>query len=323
MNPARRRFLHLAASGAALPILARIAWALDYPTRPVRFVVGFPAGEAPDIVARLITQKLSKQLGQQFVVENQPGAGSNIATEAVVSAVPNGYTLLQVSLTNAVNDSLYKNLSFNFARDIAPIASICGVPFVMTVNPSVPAKTVPEFITYAKANPGKVNMASAGNGTAPHVFGELFMMMTGVDLIHVPYRGNFIPDVLAGQVQVAFMTVLSAIPYVRDGKLRALAVTTATRSNRLPETPVMAQFVPDYQAIAWLGVGAPKKTSVEIISKLNNEINACLADPDMKGRLVALGVKPMSMTPNEFAKFIASESEKWSKVIKFANIKVE
>jgi tripartite-type tricarboxylate transporter receptor subunit TctC len=321
MKLPRRKFLHLAAGAAALPALSRIALAETYPSRPVRIVVGYPAGLAPDIVARLVAQPLSERLGQQFVIENRPGAGTNIATEAVVRAPPDGYTLLQVTSTNAVNETLYKNLSFNFIRDIAPVASIGGLPFVMVVKPAVPAKTVPEFIAYAKANLDQINMASPGIGTASHIFGELFNMMTGVNLVHVPYRNSFMPDLLAGQVQVAFTTILTSIAYIRDGKLRALAVTTATRSNVLPDIPVMAEFVPGYEASAWQGVGVPKNTPAEIIEKLNKEINAVVADPDIKTRLVGLGVEPMSMTPAKFGKFMVGETEKWAKVIRAANIK--
>ncbi|MGD0025288.1 MAG: tripartite tricarboxylate transporter substrate binding protein [Xanthobacteraceae bacterium] len=323
MKLSRRRFLHLASGAAALPAMPRIASAQAYPSRPVRIIGGFPAGSASDIIARLAGQRLSERLGQQFVIDNRPGAGSNIGAELVVRAPPDGYTLLLITAANAINASLYENLNFNFIRDIAPIASIGGNPFVMVVNPSVPAKTVPEFIAYAKANPGKIDMASFGNGSALHVFGELFKMMTGVDLVHVPYRSSFMPDLLGGQVQVAFTPIPLSIAYIRDGKLRALAVTTARRLEVLPDIPALGEFVPGYEASGWYGVGAPKSTSTEIIEKLNKEINAVVADPDMKARLIGLGVPPMSMAPAEFGKLIADETEKWAKVIKFAGIKPE
>src|SRR5499427_5687786 len=265
----RRNFLHLAAGAAALPALPRTAWAQAYPSRPVRVIVPFPAGQATDTIARLMGQSLSERLGQSFVIENRTGAGGNIGAESVVRATPDGYTLLLVGVSNAMNATLYKKLNFNFIREIAPVASICGTPFVMMINPSVPAKTVPEFITYAKANPGRMNMASPGVGTAPHVFGEMFKMMTGVNLAHVPYRSSFLPDLLGGQVQVAFMTVVLSVPYIRDGKLRALAVTTATPAELLPGIPAMNEFVPGYDANGWIGVGAPRSTPSEIIEKLH------------------------------------------------------
>ena len=321
----RRNFLHLAAGAAAFPALSRIAWALDYPTRPVRIIVGFPPGGTTDIFARLIGQWLSERLGQQFIIENRPGASANIATEAVVRAVPDGYTLLNDSVANAITATLYDKLSFNFIRDIAPVASIARVPLVMGVNPSVPATTVPEFIAYAKANPGKLSMASAGNGTAGHVAGELFKMMTGVDMVHVPYRGGApaLTDLLGGRVQVIFDPMPETIEYIRAGKLRPLAVTTAARSEALPDIPTVGEFVPGYEANLWDGIGAPKNTPAEIIDKLNNEINAVLADPKMKARLADLGGVPMPMTPAEFGKYIADDTEKWAKVIKFAGIKLE
>jgi tripartite-type tricarboxylate transporter receptor subunit TctC len=319
----RRQFLHLVAGASALPGLPRVALAQTYPTQSVRLIVGFPAGNASDILARLIAQSLSERLGQQFVVENRPGAGGNVGTEIVVRALPDGYTLLLVLSSNAYSAKLYANLNFNFIRDIAPVASIVDAPYAMVVNPSVPAKTVPEFIAYAEANPGKLNMASAGIGGATHVFGALFMMMAGVNLLHVPYRGNFIPDLLGGQVQVVFAPITHLIEYIRTGKLRALAVTSATRSAALPDIPTMAEFVPGYEASGWYGIGAPKKTPTDIIDRLNKEINAALADPKMKARLADLGAVPMSMTPAEFGKFIASETDKWGKVIQAANIKPE
>jgi tripartite-type tricarboxylate transporter receptor subunit TctC len=323
MKLPRRDFLQLVAGAAALPILPRTAMALDYPTRPVRIVVGVPAGSTTDIIARLIAQSLSDRLGQQFVIENRPGAGGNIGAEFVVRAPPDGYTLLQINSANAVNATLYANLKFNFIRDIAPVAGICLTPFVMVINPSVPAKTVPEFITYAKANPGKINMASPGIGSSPHVFGALFAMMTGVDWVHVPYRGSFYPDLLGGQVQVAFNPVPSVLELIRAGKLRALAVTTTTRLEVLPDIPAMGQFVTGYDATGWQGVGAPKNSPEEIVEKLNRTINAGLADPVIKHRLAEQGTLPISMTLAEFAKLIADETEKWAKVIKFAKIKPE
>ena len=306
-------------------MLRRPAWALDYPTRPVHIIVGFAAGGPNDISARLIAQWLSQRLGQQFIVENRTGAGGNIATEAVVRAAADGYTLLLVPAPAAINATLYHNLTFNFIRDIAPIAGIVRVPEVMVVNPAVPAKTVPEFIAYAKANPGKINMATAGNGTVPHVAGELFKFMTGLDLVRVGYRGGgpALVDLLGGQVQVMFEPTLSTLPHIREGKLRALAVTSATRSNALPDVPAWAEFVPGYEATAWFGIGAPKNVSGEIVDKLNHEINAGLADAKLKEQLVGLGGAPMPMSPAEFAAFIAAETDKWAKVIKFAGITVE
>jgi len=290
MKLPRRRFLHLAAGAAALPALSSVAWGQAYPTRPVRIIVPFPAGQATDTIARLMGQWLLERLGQQFVIENRPGAGGNIGTESVVRATPDGYTLLLVGLSQAMNATLYKKLNFNFIRDIAPVASIGGFPYVMVINPSVPAKTVPEFIAYAKANPSKINMASSGSGSASHVFGERFKMMTGINLVHVPYRGGFVPDLLSGQVQVVFSTISTCNQYIRGGMLRALAVTTATRLDVLPDIPTLAEFVPGYEASAWNGVGAPKDTPAKVIDKLNNEINAVAADPLTKARLAGLGV---------------------------------
>ena len=317
----RRKFLHLAAGAAALPMLSRVAHALDYPTRPVRLIVGFPSGSGPDVVARLLGQKLSEHIGQSFIVENRPGAGSNIATEAVVRAPADGYTLLFTASSNAINATLYSNLTFDFMRDIAPIASVVSTPFVMASSVAVPAKTVPEFIAYARANPGKINYASPGNGTAPHLCGELFKMMTGVEIVHVPYRANYMPDLLGGQVQIAFSTATQLVEYVSVGKLRALGVTSATRIEALPDVPAIGESVHGYEGIGWFGLGAPKDTRPEIVEKLNREVNAAVANPDTRGRLVALGVPPMSMTPAQFGKFIVEETQKWAKVIKFANIK--
>jgi tripartite-type tricarboxylate transporter receptor subunit TctC len=321
----RRRFLHLAAGAAAFPALLRIAWAQAYPAHPVRIVVGFAAGGPNDISARLIGQWLAERLGQQFVIENRTGAGGNIATELVVRAPADGYTLLLVPAPAAINATLYDNLSFNFIRDIAPVAGILSVPEVMVVNPSVPANTVPEFIAYAKANPGKINLASAGNGSVPHVAGELFKFMAGLDLVRVGYRGGgpALVDLLGGQVQVMFEPTLSTIPYIRAGKLRALAVTSATRSPALPDIPTMGEFLPGYEATAWFGIGAPKNTPADIVEKLNQEISAGLADAKIKERLADLGGVPMPLTPAEFAKLIAAETEKWAKVIRAANIKLD
>jgi len=317
--------LHLAAGAAALPAVSRFAWAQAYPARPVRIIVGFAAGGATDIFARMSGQWLSERLGQSFVIENRPGAGSNIAAEAVVRASPDGYTLLMVSSANAINAALYDKLNFNLVQDIAPIAGINRATYVMAVNPSFPAKTVPEFIAYAKANQGKINMASAGNGSTPHLAGELFKIMAGVNLIHVPYRGGgtALPDLLAGQVQVYFANMASSIEHIRAGKLRALAVTTAARSEALPEVPTVSEFVPGYEASGWFGIAAPKSTSSEIVDKLNKQINEGLADPKMKARLADLGGVPMPMTPAEFGKFIVDETEKWGKVIRTANIKAD
>jgi tripartite-type tricarboxylate transporter receptor subunit TctC len=324
MKLPRRQFLQLAGATIAAPALPQYALALDYPTRPVRMIVGFPAGNASDIIARLIAQWLSERLGQQFVVENRPGAGGSIGTEVVVRAAPDGYTLLmEVVTASAINATLYANLNFNFIRDIAPVASIGDGLYVMVVNPSVPAKTVPEFIAYAKANQGKINMASAGNGTATHAFGELFKMMAGVDMVHVPYRGSFMSDLLGGQVQVVFGPISQTIEYIRTGKLRALAVTTASRSAILPDLPTVSEFVSGYEASVLYGVGAPKNTPTDIIEKLNREINAGLADPKIRERFATIGAVPMSMTPAEFGKLIADETEKWAKVVKTVGMKVD
>jgi tripartite-type tricarboxylate transporter receptor subunit TctC len=325
MKLPRRRFLHLAVGAAALPALSRVTWAQTYPTRPVRWIVGYPPAGASDIAARLIGQWLSDRLGQQFVIENRPGASGNIGNEAVVNAPPDGYTLLLVNAGNAINATLYDKLKYNLIRDIAPVAGIIRVPLVMQVNPSVPVKTVPEFIAYAKANPAKLNMASAGNGTPQHVSGELFKMMAGVNMTHVPYRGSApaLTDLLGGQVQVVFDTTLASIEYIRAGRLRPLAVTTATRLEALPEIPTVSDFLPGYEASGWYGVGAPKNTPTEIVDKLNNEINAALANPKMKAQLADLGGIVLALSPAEFGKLIADETEKWGKVIRAANIKPE
>jgi len=303
--------------------LPRAAAALDYPTRPAHIIVGFPPGLAPDIVARLIGQVLAERLGQQFVVENRPGAGANMATEVVAHAEPDGYTLLLCVSTNTINETLYQHVNFDFVRDIVPVAFIGGSPFVMAVHPALPAKTVPELIAYAKANPGKINMASPGIGTAPHLVGELFKMMTGIDLVHVPYRGSYMPDLIAGQVQLSFVAVAPSIGYIRADKLRALGVTSARRLKAVPDVPAIGEFVPGYEGSGWFGVGAPKGTPTAIVDKLNGEIDAIIADPQMAARLIDLGIPPTAMTPAEFGTFIADETAKWAKVIKFADLKPE
>ena len=323
MKLPRRRFLHLAAGAAALPALSRIASALDYPTRPVHLIVGFFAGGLTDILARLLSPSLSERLGQQFIVEDQPGAGTNLAAQAVVRALPDGYTLLMATSTNAINATLYDKLKFNFIRDTAPIASIARTPLVMVVNPSFPTKTVLDFITYAKANPGKINMATAGIGSAVHLAGELFMTMTGVQLVPVHYRTSYVPDMLARQVQLVFSPIPTTIEQVRAGKLRALAVTSGTRSQALPDVPTIAEFVPGYEASVWNGLVAPKNTPTEIIDKLSKEIDAALADPKIMARFAEIGSVPKSMTPADFGKFIAEDTEKWGKVICAAGIKAE
>jgi tripartite-type tricarboxylate transporter receptor subunit TctC len=323
--PHRRQFLHLAAGAAALPAVSRVTWAQAYPSRPVRWILGFTSGGNTDIISRLLGQRLSEQLGQPFIIESRPGAGTNIATEAVVRAPADGHTLLFVSASNAINATLYDKLNFNFIRDIAPVASLVRAPNVMVVNPTVPAKTVPEFIAYAKANPGKINMASPGIGTTPHLAGELFKTMTGVNIQHVPYRGAApaLTDLIAGQVQLYFVTTPASIDYIRTGKLRALAVTTATRSEALPDIPSVSEFVPGYEASAWWGVGAPKDTPADIVEKLNKEINAALADSKMKARLADLGCTVLADSPSDFGKLIAEETEKWGKVVKSTGIKAE
>ena len=325
MKLPRRKFLHLAAGAAALPAVSRFAWAQTYPTRPVRIVVGFAAGGAPDILARLFGQWLSDRLGQPFVIENRTGAGGNIATEAVVLAPADGHTLLLTSMGNAVNASLFERLNYNFLRDVAPVAGISREPLGMEVHPSFPAKTVSEFITYAKANPGKVNYGSAGVGSSLHMAGELFKLMAGVELMHVPYRGSppALTDLLAGQIQLMFSPLPPSVEYVRSGRLRALAVTTAARSQALPDVPAVGDFLPGYEASAWFGIGAPKSTPSWIVDKLNAEINAGLADPKLKARLSELGSISFAGSPSDFGKHLAAETEKWGKVIRAANIKPE
>jgi tripartite-type tricarboxylate transporter receptor subunit TctC len=325
MKLPRRNFLHLAAGAATLPALAHVAVAQTYPSRPVRMIVPFAPGGTSDILARLMGQWLSERLGQPFVIENRPGANSNIGTEAVVRAPSDGYTLLLVTAAAAINATFYEKLSFNFIRDITAVAGIVRVPSVMVVNPSVPATTVPEFIAYAKSKPGKTTMASAGKGAPSHLAGELFKTMAGVDMVHVPYRGGgpAITDLIAGQVQVVFPTIVESIEYIRSSRLRALAVTTATRSDALPDIPTVGEFLPGYEASGWFGIGAPKSTSSEVVDQLNRQINEGLADPKMKARLADLGGTVLPGSPSDFGKLIADETEKWAKVIRAANIKAE
>jgi tripartite-type tricarboxylate transporter receptor subunit TctC len=321
MKLPRRKFLRLAAGAAALPAAMRLACALDYPARPVRLIEGFGAGAAPDIIARLIGQSLSERLGQSFVIENRSGASGNIATEAVVRASPDGYTLLLITVVNALNTTMFK-LSFDFIRDIAPVASICRFPFVMEVHPSVPARTVAEFIAYAKGNPGRINLASAGTGSLTHVAGELFKTMAGVDLFHVPYRGvQVFPALLAGEAHVYFGPLLSSIGYIRDAKLRALAVTTTERSQALPDVPALSETLPGYEASGWYGIGAPKNTPAQLIERLNKEVNTAIADPKLQARFANLSVAALAGSPVDFAELIADETRKWGKVIRTANIK--
>ena len=324
MKLPRRKLLQLAVGAAALPAVLRFAFAQSYPLQPVRMIVGFPAGQAADSLARIVAQALSQRLGQQFIVENRPGAGGNIGTEAVVRAAPDGYTILmEVMTSNAINATLYPNLNFNFIKDIAPVAIIGGGAYVMTVNPSVPAKTVPEFIAYAKANPGKINMGSAGIGTPPHAFGELFKMLAGVDMVHVPYKGSYVPDLLSGQVQVVFAPIPTVIAHIKSGKLRALAVTATKHSEALPDTPTIAEFVRGYDASGYFGFGAPSRTPKDIIDKLNTEIKAIVVDPPIKEKLVSLGIEPMQLTSAEYGKLIVAETEKWTKVVKTAGMKAD
>jgi tripartite-type tricarboxylate transporter receptor subunit TctC len=323
--PHRRHILYLAAGATAVPAFSHLARAQAYPARPVRIIVGFSAGGPTDIVARVMAQWLSERLGHQFVVENRAGAASNIGTEAALRAPPDGYTLLQVTSSNAVNATFYENLSFDFIKDIAPVGAIIRVPFVMEVNPSVPARTVPEFIAYAKANPGRINMASGGTGTSIHIAGEFFKMMAGVNLVHVPYRGSApaLTDMIGGQVHVMFDVLTSSIGHIRSGALRALAVTTATRSQVLPDLPTVGDFLPGYEASAWYGIAAPKNTPSHIIDKLNTEINAGLADAAVKARLAELGGTVIPGSPADFGKLVADEIDKWGKVVKFSGAKPE
>jgi tripartite-type tricarboxylate transporter receptor subunit TctC len=321
----RRRFLHLAGAAAGACVLPRVAHAIDYPTRPVRIIVAVAAGGGADIAARVIGQWLSERLGQQFIVENRPGGGTNIGTEMVARAPADGYTLLLVNLTHAINATLYEKLNYNFIRDIAPVAGIIGVSNVVEIHPSVPAKTIPEFTAYAKANPGKINMGSAGNGSSSHMAGELFKMMAGVNLVHVPYRGQgpAMTDLLGGQLQVIFATTPGTTEFVRIGKLHALAVTTATRAEALPEVPPLADFLPGYEASQWYGLGAPKNTPAEIVDRLNREVNAALVDPKMKARLAEFGGTVLPGSPADFGKLVAEETEKWAKVVKFSGARPE
>jgi tripartite-type tricarboxylate transporter receptor subunit TctC len=325
MKLPRRQFLHLAAGAAALPVVSRAGWSQSYPSRPIRLIAPFPPGGVIDLYARLIGQWLSDRLGQPVVVENRVGAGGNVGTEAVVKAAPDGYTLLQAGSNNAWNATLYDKLNFNFIRDIAPIASIYHAPALLVVHPSFPAKSVPELIDYAKANPGKINMASGGIGSAQHVYGELFKMMAGVNMTHVPYRGGgpALADLLAGQVPLMFDTFATSIEHIRAGKLRALGVTSATRSQVLPEVPSVGEFVPGFEGIGWQGIGAPRNTPAEIIDRLNKEINAGLAEPRIKARIADLGGTVFVSSPAEFGKFIVDYTEKWAKVIKFAGAKAD
>ena len=323
MKRSRRVFLRLAGSTAALPALPRLASALDYPTRPVHLVVGFAAGLSPDILARLVGQSLSERLGQQFTVDNRPGAASNIGTEVVAHAAPDGYTVLLTVSANTINASLYTNVNFNFARDLVPVAPIGRTPFVIVVNPSFPIKSVPELIEYAKTNAGKINIASAGVGTGPHVACELFKMMTGVDMVQVPYKASYMTDLLGGQIPIAFGPIAQIIQDVRAGKLNAIGVTTPTRSDAAPEIPAIAEFVPGYAASGWYGICAPTGTPDAIVEKLNAATTASVSDPNLKSRLLNLGVEPMPMSVADFRKFVAAEIAKYAKVIQFAGIKVE
>jgi tripartite-type tricarboxylate transporter receptor subunit TctC len=326
MKLPRRHFLHLAAGAAALPCVSRSALAQTYPNKPVRLVVGFPAGGVVDVFARLIGQWLSERLGQQIVVENRTGAAGNLATEAVAKAAPDGYTLLQLTLTNAINATLYEKLNFNFPADIAPVASIFrGSSSIVVVNPNFPVRTIPELIAYAKANPGKVTMASAGIGSVQHIYGELFKMMAGVDLLHVPYRGGpqALTDLISGQVQIIFDPLANSIEHVKAGRLRALAVTSMKRSAILPDIPSVGEFVRGYDASGWQGIGAPKNTPSAIVNRLNREINAALADPKIKARFAELGYEPYAATPAEFSKYVVDETQRWGRVIRTANIRAE
>jgi tripartite-type tricarboxylate transporter receptor subunit TctC len=325
MKLPRRKFLHLATSAAALPVISRMSWAQSYPTQAVRLIVPFAAGAVNDITARLIGRWLSERLSQPFIIENRPGGGANVGIEAVVRAPADGYTLLVIGTTAAINATLFEKLNYNFIRDIAPVASIIRVPHVMQVNPSLPVTTVPEFIAYAKANPGTISMGSGGNGSPAHVIGEHFKMMTGVNLVHVPYRGGApaLTDLIGGQIQVAFIDMAGSIEYIRAGKLRALAVTTATRSEALPDIPTIGDFVPGFEASQWVGLGAPKNTRSEIIGKLNTEINAGLVDPKLKARFADRGSTVLPGSAADFGKLIADDTEKWGKVIKFSGAKPE
>jgi tripartite-type tricarboxylate transporter receptor subunit TctC len=323
MKVTRRRLLRAAGGIAVLPLVPRFAAAQGYPTRPVRFIVPYPAGIAPDVATRLVAQALSERLGQQFIVDNRPGGAANVGTQLVVHAAPDGYTLLTTTMTNTINMSLYDHLDFDFLRDIAPVSGLVGLPLVLAIHPSVPAQTLPEFIAYAKANPGKINYASVGSGAATNVAGELFNMMAGTKLVNVPYRSNYMPDMLSGQVQGGFPPILQALSFIRAGKLRALGVTSKTRSDSLPGVPAVAEFVPGYEAVVWDGIGAPAHTPPAIIEKLNKEINAVLSDPEIKKRLADLGSEPLIMSAAQYGEFEKAEAEKWGKVVKTAGIKAE
>jgi tripartite-type tricarboxylate transporter receptor subunit TctC len=319
----RRRFLGFAAAGAALPAWPALLHADDYPSRPIHLIAGYPAGASPDIIARLVGDGLSQRIGQQFIIDNRPGAASNIATELVAHSAPDGYTTLIAVSTNAINTTLYRNLNFNFTKDLTPVAGIGVTPFLIAANPAFPAKTIPELIAYAKANPGRVNFASQGIGTGPHAAAELFKMMTGTDLVHVPYKGNYNSDLLGGQIPLAFAPIAQVIEFIRDNRLRVLGVTTAARSDALPDTPAIGEFVPGYEASGWYGIVAPTGTPPEIIGKLATAILATVNDPPVKAKLIAIGVVPKPMTTVEFGKFIADETQKWAKVIQFADLKVD
>jgi tripartite-type tricarboxylate transporter receptor subunit TctC len=323
MTLPRRQFLHLAAGAIALPAVRRTAWADNYPSRPVQIIVPFPAGSAPDIIDRLAAQWLAEKLGQNFVVENRPGAGANIGTETVVRAPPDGYTILGDVLTNVLNVALYHHLGFNFMRDIAQVAAVANAPYVILVTNALPAKNLSEFIAYGKANPGRINMASGGVGTSSHIFGALFMMMAGIEMVHVPYHTNYMSDLISGQVQVVINPIPQSMEFVRAGKVRALAVTTKARLDALPDLPTAAEFVPGYEALGWYGIGAPKDTPKNVIGTLNATINAALAEPAAKARLADLGVEPMPMTPEQFGNFIVAENDKWSKVIRDADVRLD
>jgi tripartite-type tricarboxylate transporter receptor subunit TctC len=323
MKLRRRQFLQLAAGAAALPAVGRAAWADAYPSRPVQMIVGFPPGSAPDIIARLAGEWMGERLGQNFVVENRPGAGSNIGTELVVRAQPDGYTILADVLSNVLNASLYQSLSFNFLRDIAPVGTVANAPYVVLVSPTLPTATLPAFLAYAKANPGKINFASGGIGTASHIFGLLFMTMAGIEMVHVPYRTNYMPDLMSGQVQAVINPMPQSMEFVKAGKVRALAVTTEKPLAALPDLPTVNQFVPGYEAIGWYGIGAPKDTPGDIVDKLNGALNAALDDATPKARLADLGVEPLRKSPAEFAKFLVAENDKWGKVIRAAGLKLD
>jgi tripartite-type tricarboxylate transporter receptor subunit TctC len=323
MRIPRRRFLHLAAGAASVSVLTRAARAENYPARPVRIVVPYPVGIAPDVATRLLADSLSQHFGQQFIVDNRPGGASNIGTEIVVHAAPDGYTLLTLTMTNTINVSLYDNLSFDVMRDIAPVAGLVKLPLVLVINPSVPAQTLPEFIAYAKANPGKINYASVGSGAATNVAGELFNEMAGVKLVNVPYRNSYIPDLLSGQVQAGFTPILQTLSLVKAGKLRGLGVTGVAHSDVLPDVPIIAQYVPGYDVAVWDAIGAPAKTPPAIVEELNKAINAALSEPAMRARFTGLGAEPMIMTPAELKDYMTAEIKKWGKVVKIAGIKPE